>query len=205
MQITGIEQQKKRGGRVSVFVDGEFAFGCSLDALAELGLKKGLPVSPNQIEQWRRTIVFDEAKSAAFNMLARRIHSEKEIRDKLRKKKFPADAIERVVSRLYEMKYLNDAEFAGALVRDKLKGAPIGKSALKSKLFQKGVPKETIETVLRETDLHADELCLKAAEKKLKSLQRETDKQKRKQKLSQFLMRRGFDWETINNALRQLL
>jgi regulatory protein len=205
MKITAIEQQKKRGSRVSVFVDGEFAFGCSLDALAEIGLKKGQPVSPSQIEQWRRKIIYDEAKTVAFNALARRIRSEREIRDKLRKKKFPLDIIDQVVARLYEMKLLNDSEFAGALVRDRLKRAPIGKAALKTKLFQKGVAKETIETALNEVDLRADELCLKAAEKKLKSLQREPDAQKRKQKLSQFLMRRGFDWETVNNAVRKTL
>ncbi|KER09109.1 MAG: hypothetical protein HY22_13560, partial [[Candidatus Thermochlorobacteriaceae] bacterium GBChlB] len=97
-----------------------------------------------------------------------------------------------------------DAHFAGALVRDKLKGTPIGKSALKSKLFQKGIAKETIDEVLNETDLNSEELCKKAAEKKLKTLAKEPDARKRKQKLAQFLMRRGFDWETINSTLRTL-
>jgi SOS response regulatory protein OraA/RecX len=66
------------------------------------------------------------------------------------------------------MNLLNDAHFAGALVRDKLKRTPIGKSALKSKLFQKGIAKETIDEVLNETDLNSEELCMKAAEKNLK-------------------------------------
>ncbi len=204
MTITSIEPQKNRKDRVSIFVDGEFAFGLSLDALALLGLKKGDSVTAEQLAQWRETAIYDEAKTAAFTILARRIHSEKEVRQKLREKKFPAEIIEKVITRLYEMNLLNDAHFAGALVRDKLKRTPIGKSALKSKLFQKGIAKETIDDVLSETDLNSEELCTKAAERKLKTLAKEPDAQKRKQKLVQFLMRRGFEWETIRNTLRTL-
>ncbi len=204
MKITAIELQKHRKDRVSVFVDGEFALGLSLDALASLNLKKGDSLTAEQLAQWRNIAIYDEAKTAAFTMLARRIHSEKEVRDKLRKKKFPPETIEQVIARLYEMNLLNDAHFAGALVRDKLKRTPIGKSALKSKLLQKGIAKETIDNVLSETDLNSEELCMKAAEKKLKTLAKEPDARKRKQKLSQFLMRRGFDWETINSTLRTL-
>ncbi len=204
MTITSIEPQKKRNARVSIFIDGEFALGLSLDTLALLGLKKGDRVTAEQLAQWRDIALYDEAKTAAFTMLARRIHSEKEVRDKLRKKKFPPETIEKVIARLYEMNLLNDAHFASALVRDKLKRTPIGKSALKSKLAQKGIAKETIDSVLCETDLNSEALCTKAAEKKLKMLQKEPDVRKRKQKLSQFLMRRGFDWETICATLRTL-
>ncbi len=204
MTITSLEPQKNRKNRVSIFVDGEFAFGLSLDALALLGLKKGDSVTAEQLAHWRETAIYDEAKTAAFTMLTRRIHSEKEVREKLRKKKFPAEVIEKVIARLYEMNLLNDSQFAGALVRDRLKRTPIGKSALKSKLLQKGVAKETIDAVLNGTDLKSEELCAKAAEKKLKSLSKEPDPNKRKQKLAQFLARRGFDWETIRTTLRTL-
>ncbi len=204
MKITAIEPQKHRKDRVSIFIDGQFALGLSLDALATLNLKKGDSLTAEQLAQWQNMAIYDEAKTAAFTMLARRIHSEKEVRDKLRKKKFPPETIEQVIARLYEMNLLNDAHFAGALVRDKLKRTPIGKSALKSKLFQKGIAKETIDEVLNETDLNSEELCKKAAEKKLKTLAKEPDARKRKQKLAQFLMRRGFDWETINSMLRTL-
>ncbi|MFN3344445.1 MAG: regulatory protein RecX [Chloroherpetonaceae bacterium] len=204
MTITSLEPQKNRKDRVSIFVDGEFAFGLSLDALALLGLKKGDLVTAEQLAEWRETAIYDEAKTAAFTMLARRIHSEKEVRDKLRKKKFPAEIIEKVIARLYEMNLLNDSQFASALVRDRLKRTPIGKSALKSKLFQKGIAKEMIDEVLSETDLNSEELCTKAAERKLKTLAKEPDAQKRKQKLVQFLMRRGFEWETIRTTLRTL-
>lgn len=204
MIITSIEPQKKRNARVSIFVDGEFALGLSIDALASLALKKGDRVTSEQIAQWRDAAIYDEAKTAAFAMLARRIHSEKEVRDKLRKKKFPHETIQKVIDRLYEMNLLNDAHFASALIRDKLKRTPIGKSALKSKLLRKGIAKETIDGVLSQTDLNSEALCTKAAEKKLKTLQKEPDAQKRKQKLSQFLMRRGFDWETIRTTFRTL-
>jgi regulatory protein len=203
MIITAIEPQKKRASRVSIFIDGEFAFGLSLDALAELGLKKGQSVTAESAEQWKTTAEFDEAKNAAFTMLTRRIRSEKEIRDKLRKKKFTDPIIQRVVTRLYELKLLSDENFAEALVREKLK-RPIGKQALKTKLYQKGIARDTIDSVLESADLNADELCLKAAEKKVKLLSRERDPQKKKKKLSDFLARRGFDWETIRNAMNAL-
>jgi regulatory protein len=205
MKITSLESQKKRANRVSIFIDGAFSFGMSLDALATLGLRKGQSVTEEELEQWKTTTLFDEAKNAAFAILARRIHSEKEVRTKLRRKDFPPEIIDKAIIRLYELKLLNDADFANVLVRDKLKRTPIGKSALQSKLYQKGINKETIAHVLAETDLHADELCLKAAEKKLRSLTRETDDSKKQQKLVQFLARRGFDWDTIKPAVKKVL
>jgi regulatory protein len=88
MKITAIEPQKHRKDRVSIFIDGEFALGLSLDALATLNLKKGDSLTAEQLAQWRNMAIYDEAKTAAFTMLTRRIHSEKEVRDKLRKKNF---------------------------------------------------------------------------------------------------------------------
>ncbi len=204
MIISSLEIQKKRASRVSIFIDGEFALGMSLDLLAALNLKKGMSVSESEVQVWRSAAIFDEAKSAAYGYLARRAHSRKELYDKLKKKQFPLETIEAVLSQLAEKKLINDAAFAALLVRDRLKKKPVGKNRLQNELRRKGVRRETAERVLATTDLHANDLCLKAAERKLKSLAREPDRIKKKKKLSDFLMRRGFEWDIIRHTVDAL-
>lgn len=205
MTITKLERQKHDRERVSIFIDGEFAIGILEELLLNFGIRRGAAVSEADIEQWKAAQEFFEAKKAAFNYLSMRMHSVKELSTKLRDKGFSAPVIEDVLKRMDELNLTDDKQYAEALLRDRLKRKTIGKRALQSELFKKGIDRETASDALAATDLNADALCLKAAEKKMKSLVREPDLRKRKRKLSDYLMRRGFEWEVIRATVDKLM
>ena len=48
--VTGIEMQKRDAQRISIFLDGEFAFGLHQDVLLESGIARGDRLSEERIE-----------------------------------------------------------------------------------------------------------------------------------------------------------
>lgn len=163
-----------------------------------------------------------------------RPRSEKEIRSFLLKKlsrfsvipanKFviPADAgiqatlIDRVITRLRELDYVNDEKFAAWWLDQRSTHKPRGMRLLTQELKAKGVPDDLIKTLLvkrrdqftcgrNEIDT-VDERTLtkRALEKKLPHWQR-LSKLDKKKKIYGFLGRRGFDTETIHRVIDELV
>ncbi|MFN3477234.1 MAG: regulatory protein RecX, partial [Candidatus Methylomirabilales bacterium] len=125
-----------------------------------------------------------------------------ELKERLLKRGFsPGDVAEALVE-LEKKGYLDDRQFAVSWARWRLSGKPMGRARLWQELKAKGLQDEDIEEALKETYAEADELklALIASERKLQSLKK-LDPEKRRQKLFQFLKRRGFPLPTIRKAL----
>lgn len=205
MKITAIHPNKYNRDVFIIYVDGLQRLSLPKELVLELGAKTGQPVSEETLEAWEKKAAVSQAKATAFNLLSQRMHSRKELEDKLKRKGFPEEAISQVIERLDELKMLDDHAYAEALVRSKLNRKAVGAMKLKTTLYRKGINREIIESTLDEVPLRAEELCQKAAEKKLASLKRESDLIKRRRKLGDYLYRQGFDWNTISLTLNRIL
>ena len=204
MLITGIEKQKKNRKRYNIYLDGEFFCGLYDDTILKFSLAANDEISAEKIGEIR---FFDEyiyGKKAAFDFLSYRNRSVAEIRRKLKSKKVSDSTIERVTSHLQSMGLLNDAEFARQLITEKIKRKPIGKKLLMQKLFEKGVPKETGEQVLENifTEVDEKELALKNFRKYYRKV-KDKDMYEQKRKVFDFLSRKGFDFDVVNEVIRE--
>ena len=201
--ITKIEFQEKKKDRRSIFLDGQFAFGVHEEIYVKYGLTTGAILTPEQIE----AIQFDEskrsAKESALRFLEHRSRSEKEIRQKLTGYKYPGPVIDEIVQNLKESKLIDDEDFARRFAQDKILSSPMGARLLQQELWKKGIAEELIQRTIREVlpELKQLELAEKIVKKKMKTL-KNTDDRKKKQKLSEFLARKGFDWEIIWKAVK---
>ncbi|MCC7107170.1 MAG: RecX family transcriptional regulator, partial [Chloroflexi bacterium] len=113
--------------------------------------------------------------------------------------------IDDCVARLKELCYLDDRAFAAFWVEQRQQHRPRGDRLIATELSRKGVDREIGREALHEATEQRDqvELALTAAHGKLRSL-RLLEPHDRRQRLSAFLARRGFDWETIRSALRRI-
>ncbi|MGA7161528.1 MAG: RecX family transcriptional regulator [Bacteroidota bacterium] len=210
MLITKIERQKKRASRKSVFVDGSFAFGIGDDVLIKFALHEGAQLDKGTIEKILKTEQEETAKQKALRFLSIRPRSKKEMRDYLLRKEFSADIIDYVVGRLETLNMLDDLAFARMVCRDSLAKKPGGAKMLRQALFKKGVPKEIIETVLAEFSTPESEfaMAVKAAEHQSMRIARSSkrlDNDHFKKKILDYLVRRGFAYDTALNATKHLL
>ncbi|KAB2904598.1 MAG: RecX family transcriptional regulator [Anaerolineae bacterium] len=198
--ITALEVQKRDRERVNVYIDGQFAFG--LDALEASALKTGQTLTPQEIAALKAKDAAATAYKQALGFLSYRIRSSSELRDYLRRKRYDDTLIEEVIGRLTELNYLNDLEFARTWVRNREEFHPRGASALRYELRQKGISSEIIDEALAEFDPF--ESAYHAAQKKARSL-RGKSREALRQQIGGNLMRRGYDYTTVNSVLERLI
>lgn len=143
----------------------------------------------------------DTPWNAALNILARREHSQAELRQKLAKR-FPEDSgsIETALQRLIESGLQSDERFAEALFRSQV-GRSRGPIRILHEARQKGIQDE-MERQLGACDIDWFELARQAAERKLSS--DDPRDPKVKARLARFLAYRGFDSEQVWQVLDQL-
>ena len=210
MVITAIERQKKRNQRVSIFVDGEFVLGIHENVLLKLGLRKGDTIDEKMMRSIESDEEFNSAKDKALRLMSYRLRSEKELRKRLRENDYPPSLIDKTVEHLRSLRLVDDRAFARAFVHDLILKKSAGKSLLQRELRQKGVSNEIIVETLNEMVGMEDEYerALTAASailKRLRTSRKSTDAKKQQQRITAFLMRRGFDFSIINRVIRKLL
>ncbi len=144
---------------------------------------------------------FERAKKKAFRLLARRARSVRELRDKLKERKIEDDLIDRVVSRLFELNYLDDEAFARQWVRHLAVDKLSGNRRIQTSLREKGIPKDLGERVIAEIrgEFSESEALAKLIRRKRKS--RQPDARERRS-LAQYLLGRGFAPDLIFEMIR---
>ena len=144
-----------------------------------------------------------KARDYAFLLLKFRLRSEKELYERLRKKKFDEAVIKEVLVFLKERNFLDDNLFAKTWVESRLK-KPFGLRRLTQELKLKGIDKEIIDNRIEETrkgysEADIVERLAKARLKKLKNI----DPRKAKMRVYGYLLRRGFSPEIVSDAINQ--
>lgn len=204
--ITGLALQQGDQERVNVFVDGEFALGVSVYVVQDLGLRKGQVLSQADWDQIEAAERGSRAWNAALRLLESRPRTEREIRDRLRRKEFLPQQIDAVVTRLRELNLLDDSQFARLWVANRQNVSPRGAQALRQELRAKGVDREIADEVIAEqTDEDSERAaCEAVARKAVRRYADSPDRTTFQRKLGGYLQRRGFRFETIKPILEQL-
>lgn len=190
--ITALKQQKRNPQRVSVYLDGEFAFG--LARIVAAWLELGQTLDEERIQQLQAEDEVEAGYQRALNFLSYRPRSEAEIERNLRKHDLGDAVIEMVLERLRDKRFVDDAQFATDWVVNRNELKPRGAYALRAELRQKGIAEPIIERALEGLD--EVQLARSAAEKKTRQLKR-FDWPEFRKKLSGYLARRGFGYEIV--------
>jgi regulatory protein len=201
--VTKIEVQKRNRKRRSVFIDGEFAFGLDEEVLYKSGLKKGESLTQQRIKEITDEERKKEAKDVALRFLSFRRRTEKQVRDKLKKKEFDEKTIDATIDKLKEFDLINDLEFAASWVRDRLALKPRGKKLLKQELWKKGIGKDIIDQVTEELCKDEDKSALELVEK-IKGRYKNLEPKVARRRMFNLLLRRGFSYEISKNSLELL-
>ena len=206
-QITDIRTQTKDETRVSVFVDGEFAFGCAREVAVKHGLSTGQRLTP----EMQQDIEVDEeivrAKQRAFTYLAHKPRTEEEVRRKLRKQDLDRRVINEVIDRLYELDYLDDEQYAADYAHNRFSNKGYGPIRIERELIKRGIDRHLAERAVAEffEDESEIETAREQAKKKWHRVAGEQDIRKQKRKLFGYLQRRGFTPDVIYRVVDELV
>jgi len=197
--ITQLAYQKKRKNRVNIFLDGAYAF--SLPDVLAASLSIGQHLEDEEIAQLQARDQRQRAMDKALRLLARRPRSSHEVNESLQQAGYSAAIRQQVISRLQEMEYLDDMEFARWWVQNRVQFNPRSTRALQQELRQKGIAPQTITTVLALLD--DDALAIAAAEQRAYRWQHLSQEDFFKKMLA-YLQRRGFSYASARQAAEQL-
>ncbi len=198
--ITKIEEQKNKK-RVNIFVDDAFFCGLNKETAVIFRLKVGSEIE----EQKLLTAVFESEVKRAFDKaseyLATRMHTKKELFDKLVKKGYEKPVIEKAIEKLEDYHYIDDKLFAKQFA---LQNSAYSKRMIENKLKQKGVAKDIVQETSELRDENEEyELCKKQAEKYAKS--KDLSKENAVQKMYASLIRKGFSFDNVKKATNFVL
>lgn len=145
-----------------------------------------------------------KAKNAVFRLLKYRARSRKEIEDRLKQKKFSQDTINLVIDYFDKLEFINDREFASSWLNSRI-AKPLGMRRIFFELRQKGISKDIIEEAqskLKER-YNEYEVVSELVRNKMKRLAN-LESNKAKRRVYNFLIRRGFSIDVINEVFSEL-
>ncbi|MBU3111857.1 recombination regulator RecX [Clostridium lacusfryxellense] len=202
--ITKIEFQKKNKRRVNIFMDDEYAFACDAELVYIHNITKGRVMDKESLENIVNEDNYIKGKTCALHFLERSHKSTKQVVDKLAMKEYDEKTIDRVIRFLNDYDFIDDKKFVDMFINEKINSA--GKNKIKFDLLKKLIPKELVQeglsTITNEQQL---EVALKLGQKKNDTLSKsERDVNKIHKKLSDYLLRSGYDYDIIKQVLNEI-
>lgn len=193
-KVTAIKQQRTDPNRVSVFIEGTYAFSLNLDQLLESKLKKGEVISADSQQYYEELSTEGKLKQRALEWILMRPHSTKEFRDYIYRKKIEPDLGSAWVDEFTSKKYLNDEYFAEWFAQMRSRKS---KSSLEivNELVAKGIARELAQEKVK---LFVDE---RESLQRLVGRLRNKTAYKDEQKLKAYLFRKGFSSDEIREVL----
>lgn len=205
-RITRITEQKRRASRRSVFIDGRFAFGCSLTVIARFRLREGMEISAPMLREIELGVVKQECFDKAMSYLQARLHSSLELRRKLARQEWGDAVIDAVIEDLTRLGYLDDARFAKTKALSAAEHRKHGRRRAFVELIKSGVNGDVAQKALDQVyESHDSTSVARELAMKQKARLSKLDPLVARRRLVGMLQRRGFDYDAIRPLIDEVL
>ena len=151
------------------------------------------------------TYTIVEAKKKLESYCAYQVRCHKEVSQKLRDLGMIPQAIDPIISQLIQENYLNEERFAQSFARGKFNIKKWGKNRIVNELKFRGISIYNIKTALKEIDDSQYTETLDALAKKRLAQIKENNLQKKKKKLADYLLYRGWESHLVYEITKRLI
>ncbi len=153
----------------------------------------------------QKTYTVSEATKKIEYYCAYQERCHKDVISKLKEMRMIPEAIDQIVTHLIIHNYLNEERFAQSYARGKFNIKKWGKNRIVSELKQRGISNYNIKTALKEIDEQAYlETFDKLSKKRLAAIN-ETNIQKKRKKLADYLFYRGWERHLVYEKITELV
>lgn len=199
--ITSIKSQKNQK-RVNINLDGSFGFGLDLENFMKLQLKVNQELTQEEINEIIKKGELQKSFDKTLRFVMTRPRSLKEVKDYFRRKEVDNSLHKNILDRLEKLQLLDDQKFARWWVDQRLQFKHKSKKDITFELRQKGIDTNTIKNVLDDSEMDELKIAKELISKKEYKWKR-YDEDKRKQKVTQYLVGKGFSWDVIGQVLNR--
>ena len=149
----------------------------------------------------KKNITEQEAFLQLAALCAQAEHCEQEMRDKLKRWELDTAAADRIIARLQKERYIDDARYARAFVKDKIRYNKWGRRKVEQALWQKRIADDIRQQVLDEIDENEYLDVLRPLLKQKRRTTKAENDYALNQKLVRFALGRGFTFDLIRQCL----
>ncbi len=176
--------------KLLITLDEEISFCLYQKEVHHLQLEPGAELTDTLYQEIRKEILIPRARKRTMYLLEKMDRTEAQLREKLRQGRYPEDIIENAIAYVKGFHYVDDLRYAESYVRCYSQSK--SRRRLYQELVGKGVPRDLIEQALEEEYETEDESAkiVRWLEKKHYSAEEADPKQR--QRMYQFLLRKGF-------------
>jgi len=152
-----------------------------------------------------KTYTVEEAQKKLEHYCAYQERCHKEVTQKLYDMRMIPEARDTIIVHLLQHNFLNEERFAQAYVRGKFRIKKWGKQRIRIELKRRDISKTIITIALKEiSDADYYNTFHALAEKKVETI-RETNAQKKRKKLADYLFYRGWESHLVYDKIRELI
>lgn len=144
---------------------------------------------------------YEKCKESSFRILEKRNVTTKEMEDKLIKRGYSNEVVDRTILFLLEYGYLNDEEYAKNYYNSHIKKDGIKK--IKYNLIIKGISDDVLASLEQNEEVELDNALNLAKRKYEQIIKRENDLYKVRHKLTNYLMSRGYQYQLIKKVVEE--
>ena len=152
-----------------------------------------------------QTYTLKEATKKLEGYCAYQERCHKEVAQKLRDMNMITEARDEIITLLIQENYLNEERFSQSYARGKFNIKKWGRNRIVNELKFRGISKYNIKTALKEID---DEVYINVLDalslKRLEAI-KETNLQKRRKKLADYLLYRGWESHLVYGKVKELI
>ncbi|MFI8604819.1 regulatory protein RecX [Cellulophaga baltica] len=157
------------------------------------------------MNNYQPSYTLDEAKKKLESYCAYQDRCHKEVNQKLKDMGMIPSAIDQIIYALIQDNFLNEERFSKSFARGKFNIKKWGKNRIINELKQRGISKYNITTALKEIDEddYLETLTV-LAQKRLDAIS-EKNIQKRRKKLADYLLYRGWESHLVYEKITELI
>ncbi len=181
-------------------MDGKFGFGLDLDNFVKLGLKVEQELSDKEIAGIVKEAEFQKILEKLLRFAMLRPRSEKEIWGWMKRHEVHESIYNDLFSKLKHLELVGDHKFVSWWIEQRLSFNHKSKKELVWELKKKGIDDSLIKETIEKFNIDEIKIARDLIRKKIyrwETLERNA----RLKKMSEFLARRGFGWDTIRSAI----
>ncbi len=199
-EITAISKGSSEE-QYNIYIDNSFFISCNIETIKLLGLKTGSVVDELALQELVEESNIKKAFNKSLSYLSYRRRTEAELVKHL--KDFDEATIEKALARLRGYSFVDDEAYGEDYV-DTQANQRKGRYLIERGLIQKGIQQEIVENSLtRLTEEEELENAKKLSQEFFRS-KRKLPYNQLKQKLSQKLLSKGYNWDIIKKSLLYL-
>lgn len=195
-----ISHQNGRGKKIHILIDDEYQITTDVDFWSQNYINDGTDIDEEQWQELVDAINYSKAVNKCYDLLSRRDHSVKELRQKLLRTVDPDNA-DKAIEKMLDLGYLDDEKYARTLFRHLYDNKKMSLNFIKREMYMKGIDSFIIEDVLCENEVDNVANIVELINSKYAGkLQGENGKQK----VMASLARKGFSYSDIKSAFYRI-